>query len=386
MHPELLDPSALSPFKCQHVIAGDFSDLPFEIAAMVFDNINDFRDLVACSLTCRNWHAVVWPTRFELHVPGHVTNLRVFEAFLARCQSLRRLDASRAVLPGSFVPTLASLTRLEALDAACSPSGRRKCSPEERTIEPQQLAPVTCNLQGLRSLGLAERHFHPQLSALTALKSLDLSYTVLHTESLDELSNLTGLERLSLCGAKCLLVERGSHMNTMGLLSLTNLKALDIADTRFSAVIFEQLCERLVMLESLDVSGCTSLESRTVQAVSKLTTLTDLSLGLLKLKGQCLQAVASCLTRLRKLDLSQLHGLPDQFSELAGLTGLEVLCLSKSRVSNHAMRVRSNFVKHVLFVLPCSSDGQQAHVPVVGIGGGGGTCAIVGIHFWFVVF
>ena len=150
----------------------------------------------------------------------------------------------------------------------------------------QQAARLVCTswrdnlaVQSVKSNQLSDQELHEICCKYSALKSVDISRSVLLTESsLRPLSKLAGLTCLKLSHIQ------GGRYSLAGLEALTALRELDVSNMRGTPSALEQVC-KLTRLTNLDMSGTPGVTLSLLDGhlASQLITLTNLQC--LSLKG-----------------------------------------------------------------------------------------------------
>ena len=184
---------------------------------------------------------------------------------------------------------------------------------------------LTC-LTSLQSLNISwcrelSRDLSP-LAGLTSLRSLNIAGCGQLSGDLSPLAGLTSLQSLNLAG--CMRLS-GSLSPLAGL---TSLQSLDVSACRQLSGDLSPLAS-LTSLRSVNISWCWELSVRLSQ-LSNLTSLQSLALvNCVRLRGD-LSPLAG-LTSLQSLDLSECPQLSGNLSPLARLTSLKKLDLSECR-------------------------------------------------------
>ncbi|MFA9392662.1 MAG: hypothetical protein ACERKD_22830 [Prolixibacteraceae bacterium] len=155
--------------------------------------------------------------------------------------------------------------------------------------------------------------FPPELTRLTELRKLDLSYAELGQASIDIIASLTNLEDLELAVCNIYAEFPATFMQ------LTKLKILDLTNNRFYGTILDKITNA-VDLTMLDLSVNQFTGSLPAE-ISKLSKLTELTLFKNKFKGSLPSSITS-LSKLSRLNLgnNQFEGeIPTDINKMSNL-------------------------------------------------------------------
>ena len=314
------------------------SELPPDFLRMVLERLPfGIRTWGAMRATCSTWSSVVDAWRPYLQ-PWSWT--AVMEGKLGWFQSVTRVDLLNCV--EGISSSLTELRSLPSLHALVLPAS---CT--ERVVDAEALYgfPTLTELRFAEMrdedvLELEEHKWALDLSRLTTLTSLDLkSCATVRDTQVQAASNLSGLKELKLCACHS-VTSKGLRA---AMSSLTALNTLDLSYTPNTTTEVLRAVSGLSALTDLNLHSCRGVTTEGLRAVSCLTALTSLRLGYCpRVKSDGLRAVSG-LTALTTLAIASCSSVNTEvLRAVSGLTALTDLDVNRcDNVSDEGLRAVS---------------------------------------------
>ncbi|XVF34528.1 hypothetical protein REPUB_Repub18cG0066700 [Reevesia pubescens] len=300
---------------------------------MSFNEVNDFVSSQGNATKLRLMNLEV------LDLEGNLFNGSIFSS-LDRLSNLKFLYLDVNKLDGSRDLKVLDASSLEELFIMCiTPEGLAAERSKGHCSLPPELSGVFPS--SLKTLGLIGFNFNEtmttqKLHSFANLEELTVGNSILETDLLRTIGELTSLKRIDLYDCS---INFGSLIISQEWQKLTSLKELEVFACKVNGSLHGPL--QLKNLESLTIYG-TSLESNFLQKIGAMPSLKFLELSFCGLNGT-LHTQGFCeLTNLQHLDVTNnnLTGnlLPECFSNL---TSLESLYLSSNQFSGNISALKS---------------------------------------------